>query len=56
MPTELLISLIAKYGIPAALQLVDIVRNQPVVTDEMLARLKELSQRTAADYEAAPQS
>jgi hypothetical protein len=55
MATELLVALIAKYGIPAALQIVEIVRDQPVVTPQMLARLAELSARTAADYERAPQ-
>jgi hypothetical protein len=56
MPTELLVALIAKYGIPLALQIMDVVKNQPVVTPEMLARLAELGARTAADYERAPQS
>lgn len=54
MKTELVLALIAQYGIPTALKIVEILKPGQDFTPEMDARLRELGSKTAADYEAGP--
>lgn len=55
METTLLIELIAKVGIPTALELYELWSKGGTVTPEIITRIKLLGTRTAADYEKAPQ-
>lgn len=55
MPKELLYALIAREGIKVALELASIWSSSKDDA-EVLARVRELGTRTAADYEQARQS
>lgn len=54
MTKDLLLLLIARHGIPVALEIVALFQSNATV-EEMLPRLKELGTRTAGDYERALQ-
>lgn len=54
MKTEIVASLIARYGIPAALQIVQILSTGDTFTPEMEQRLVDLGAHDSADYKAGP--
>jgi len=56
LSTETVALLIARYGIPAGLKIVEILSSGAVFTPEMGLRLHELGSRDAGDYEREPQA
>jgi hypothetical protein len=50
MTWEILIPLIAKYGLPWVLDLIQIIMKHPVPTQEAWGELLKLSQRPYDDY------
>jgi len=56
MNTALVAQLIAQYGIPGAIAIINILKSGTEFTPEMEQRLLALGLRHASDYERAPQA